>query len=384
MTRVRAMRQRWKWLLLGALCQVPAAAPAADAPLLELSSIAIANEGRRVTAQLTGGGSSTLTLQPTLQHDALRLLERARPLSGVVLVLDLETGQLLALAEYRRRGAAPEPPATSYVPAASLFKMITTAALFEHTPITPKSVVCFRGGEHRIEREHLTPPLPRDARCAPFLTALGYSRNAVYAQLAFEHLMRDQLITVAERLGFNHALPFPVAAQVGTLELPYNDLEFARAAAGFVGSRFTPLGALHVTYAIAKGGVAHRMGILEDDPPGEPLQRVMSANTAWRLTRMMEVTVHSGTSLDAFTSPEGRSYLGSVRVAGKTGTLRAERGAPMTSWFTGFAPSRKPRYAVTVMLQNGKVWRKRANEVARDAFRLLFATSRGVSDPFLD
>jgi penicillin-binding protein 2 len=112
------------------------------------------------------------------------------------------------------------------------------------------------------------------------------------------------------------------------------------------------------------------------------LDRMMSANAAWRLTRMMEVTVSGGTSLMAFSKEDGSSYLGGVRVAGKTGTLQRDDEAPTTSWFTGFAPSRKPRIVVTVMLENGQVWREKANVVARDLLRVYFAGAPGVDSPF--
>jgi penicillin-binding protein 2 len=172
------------------------------------------------------------------------------------------------------------------------------------------------------------------------------------------------------------------------VDLPYNDLEFARAAAGFQGSTFTPLGAAQLTYGIALGGRPARMSLVAESGDyvaprrRQLLDRMMSENAAWRLTRMMEVTINGGTSLAAFSRDDGSSYLGAIRVAGKTGTLQRDEGGPTTSWFTGFAPSRKPRIVVTVMLQNGYVWREKANEVARDLLRVYFAGAPGVDSPF--
>jgi cell division protein FtsI/penicillin-binding protein 2 len=98
---------------------------------------------------------------------------------------------------------------------------------------------------------------------------------------------------------------------------------------------------------------------------------------------MMEVTVSSGTSLQAFTDDEGQSFLGGLSVAGKTGTLRPDEDEPTASWFIGFAPSRSPRLVVSVLLQNGRVWRRKGNEVARDVFRAYYAARRhpGVAAP---
>ena len=45
--------------------------------------------------------------------------------------------------------------------------------------------------------------------------------------------------------------------------------------------------------------------------------------------------------------------ISGVDVAGKTGTAENGDGEPFTFWFTGFAPADSPRYAVTVLVENG-------------------------------
>jgi cell division protein FtsI/penicillin-binding protein 2 len=299
------------------------------------------------------------------------------------------TGRVLAWQEFQRAGRADHPNTRAITPAASLFKIVTTVALFERAQLGPLTPVCISGGERGIERHHLTPPHPgdRNVRCRPFEEALGFSRNAVFAQLATERLLRRDLIEVAERLGFNRPLDFDAPAEMGWLEVPYNDLEFARTAAGFRGSRLSVLGAAQLALLVASDGKPKPIRLdasaandgLELAAGGAP---AMQALTARRLRRMMEFTVHSGTSLAAFSDPEGRSYLGSVRVAGKTGTLRPNVDGPTTSWFIGFAPSRAPELVVSVMLDNSPVWRRKANHIARDVFRAYFHAAPGVKHPF--
>ncbi len=101
---------------------------------------------------------------------------------------------------------------------------------------------------------------------------------------------------------------------------------------------------------------------------------------------MLEVTVETGTCRGAFTAPDGKRYLPSIRVAGKTGTLRPEQGEDtMTSWFVGFAPSRNPEIVVSVMLVNGHTYRRKANELARDLLRSYFRShgyAQTVTEPF--
>lgn len=359
-------------------------------PQLNLDTLSALAGG--ATCQTTTGGLAALTVDPKLQHCAAELLRMAHPLNGAALVVDVHTGRVLCCHSFVRGAAkmagnrAASNPLLTGVPAASVFKLVTTATLLDGGHVDPKTRVCFSGGERQIERHHLEAP-PNGDICPPFLTALGFSRNAVYAQLATAHLTRQELLAKAESFGFNKVLPFDAEASVGKLELPYNDLEFARAAAGFIGSDLTPVGAAHLALTVAGQGRPVQMRLLEGVDgvalSNEPvwLPRVISTNTAWRMTRMMEVTVHSGTSLEAFSRPDAQSYLGPIRVAGKTGTLQRGKAAPITSWFTGFAPSRDPKYVVTVMLQNSPLWRRKANEVARDLLRALFVGTRGVTHP---
>jgi cell division protein FtsI/penicillin-binding protein 2 len=342
----------------------------------------------RASARLEDGTHAELTLRPDLQTAASQLLRSARPIAGAALLVDVATGELLVYDQFVRSGHPVYDVLRGEAPSASVFKLVTTAALFERSAVLPQTSVCFRGGEREILREHLEHPTdPNTARCAPFSTALGFSRNAVYAQLVTEHLMRDDLAQVATELGFNHSLPFDLQASVGSLNLPYNDLEFARTAAGFQNSSLSPVGAAHLAYTIALGGQSARMRLVRragdyQSPQGrELLGSVISPTTAWRLTRMMEVTVHSGTSLEAFSQPDGSSYLKDIRVAGKTGTLQPQDHSSTATWFTGFAPSRNPEVIVTVFLRNDKVWRYKANQVARDLLRVYFKGRKGISDP---
>ncbi len=59
-----------------------------------------------------------------------------------------------------------------------------------------------------------------------------------------------------------------------------------------------------------------------------------------------------------------------------------------TSWFVGFAPAESPRLIVSVLLQNGAVWRRKAAEVARDLMRFYFlqrgATGITMPDALLE
>jgi penicillin-binding protein A len=341
------------------------------------------------------------TLDPSLERAADRLLRSAKPVEGAIVALDPRTGRVLAFEAITSGGSAFEVLTQARMPAASLFKVVTTTALFESTSISPQDPVCINGGLHGIERRHLEPAHGPGSECGRFAWALGHSKNAVFAQLATRLLTRDDLLKTAERLGFNAKLPLDDGeeeAELGKLSLPYHDLDFARAAAGFQGSSLSPLGAAYLMTLIARGGAPVGLRLHEathdatDDvteaSSGAQASAPFSAHTAQRLTRMLEVTVETGTSRGAFTAPDGKRYLPGIRVAGKTGTLRPEQSDDtMTSWFVGFAPSRSPEIVVSVMLVNGHTYRRKANELARDLLRTYFRShghAQSVTDPFAE
>jgi peptidoglycan glycosyltransferase len=337
------------------------------------------------------------TLDRELDQAAQRLLRSAKPVEGAVVMVEPKTGRVLA---FTALGGAPhqfELLTKARLPAASLFKIVTTTALFETTALSPQDEVCIQGGMRGIERRHLEPAHGPGTECGRFAWALGHSKNAVFAQLATRLLTRDDLLRTAERLGFNSKLPLDDSerqVELGRLTVPYNDLAFARTAAGFQGSSLSPIGAAYLMTVIARGGspVGLRLhdSVVETDPspPTTNPSPLFSARTAQRLTRMLEVTVETGTSRGAFTGPEGKRYLPGIRVAGKTGTLRPSQGQDFTtSWFVGFAPSRSPEVVVSVMLVNGQLYRRKANEVARDLLRTYFRShgrAHTVTDPFDD
>jgi cell division protein FtsI/penicillin-binding protein 2 len=339
--------------------------------------------GDAATAPRSSGDDAVLTLDPALHGAALRLLGRARPIAGAVVLVEARTGRVLAFAGVSAGGSSGDVLLEKQAPAASLFKLVTTAALLERGHVDPKRTVCTDGGLRSIERKHLEPSRSGSALCAPFQTALGHSRNAVFAQLVTRHLMRSDLIDLGERFGFNRQVPFDAAkVTTGKLHVPFSDLDFARTAAGFRGSTLGVLGAIELAAIVASGGRTLPLRIL-DEPHALKSTRVIHASTANELRKMMEVTVHSGTSFDAFTDADKKPYLPGIRVAGKTGTLQPDSKDATASWFVGFAPSRSPEIVVGVLLLNGKVWQQRANELARDVLRVYFLARgrRGIEDP---
>jgi cell division protein FtsI/penicillin-binding protein 2 len=137
--------------------------------------------------------------------------------------------------------------------------------------------------------------------------------------------------------------------------------------------KLSPLHAALIAAAVGNGGVAVEPTILDEigSEPTAPAgsTRLLKPETAAALRDMMKYTVTSGTATSSFRE-RGRSVLGDIEVAGKTGSLsNHQRPYKDYSWFVGFAPAGDPKIAVAAVVVNGLKWSIHAPYVAREAFR---------------
>lgn len=345
------------------------------------------------TAPAHGKRTAELTVDPVLQDAMDTLLQRGEMHSGAIIITEVATGKVLAWSSVspgRRRDVCREPIA----PSASVFKIVTGSALVEHgVPLSEK--FCYSGGEHALSMRDLEPNEDRDKWCATIGSAMGRSINGVFGRLALQKLDRDKLRAAALRFGYTQEIPFDAPVVPSTLEVPDDELEYARMAAGFWHTTLSPFQAQNIALTVASGGEMIRQRIVERvldedqnviyERPKERqvLKRALDSRTAWAVGRMMEHTVRNGTSFQSFHDKAGRPYLPDIRVAGKTGTLTEKKTDTLFTWWVGFAPARQPEIAVSVLVMNRGAWRVKATNVAADVLRVYFADkgARSVRPP---
>ncbi|MSP23563.1 MAG: penicillin-binding protein [Myxococcales bacterium] len=351
-----------------------------------LTGIDLANVDERGTvlrASAHGKRTAELTLDPLYQEAAGALLRAASPHEAAVVMTEVATGRVLAWASVnagRRRDVCVEAKA----PSASVFKIVTGTALVEQgVPLSAKH--CYHGGEHGIGLRELEPDEGRDKYCASLGMAMGRSLNTVFARLAKKHVVPEVLKTTAQRLGWGTEVPFDVEVAPSTLELPEDELEYARTAAGFWHSTMSPFQGANLALTVASGGQMIRQHIVERvlEESGEAiyerpkerqvLKRAIDERTASAVARMMEHTVRDGTSFQSFHDRSGRPFLPDTRVAGKTGTLNEKKTDTLYTWWVGFAPAQSPEVALSVLVANRGTWHAKATHVAADMLRVYFA-----------
>jgi peptidoglycan glycosyltransferase len=366
----------------------------APPPLTDLDLSKIDDRGGVATAPAHGERRVELTLSTKYQRAATSFLRAGHVPEGAVVMTDVKTGKVLVWASVVEDGPTRDIAAEAEAPSASVFKLITGTTLVENG-VGIGTRQCYSGGERKLRAVDLVDDKRRDKWCATMTQAMGRSLNAVFARLAAKNLDRDKIAGVAGRYGYNQDLPFDVKIAPSTLAFPGDDLGFARTAAGFWNSTLSPFEAVNIATTIANGGEMVRLYAVQSvrDEGGEiyhgpsvrqVIRRVTDEGIARQVTTMMENTVESGTSYRSFHDRNGKPYLPDIQVAGKTGTLtKPAPDGPFYTWFVGFAPSRKPEVAISVMVANHLKWRVKATNVACDMLRVYFADkgAPGVKDP---
>jgi cell division protein FtsI/penicillin-binding protein 2 len=369
--------------------------PSARAPELDaLDLLRMDIRPRRVTVPLRNGHVAELTLDADVQRAALVQLKKYRVPEGGVVLQDVKTGRLLAYASYVNEGEKFDFNARAEAPAASIFKVITGAALVEKGGLNAGTEQCYRGGRSRIMADELEDDPRRDKWCATLGIAMGRSLNVVFGRLARKHLTPEDLTAMGGAFGFGSAVPFAAKNEPPKIEIPADPLEFARAAAGFWHTTLSPLAGVSIAQSVANGGVTLEPRIVNAVYQGNDkvweerrdptiLRRAMKPETAKQVTTMMIETVSNGSAYKSFHDSSGRSYLPGIEVAGKTGTLAKNKENRLYTWFVGFAPAQRPEVAVSALVVNTPTWHIKGPELARDVLRSYFAKKgmKGIVAP---
>lgn len=363
---------------------------------IQLDAVRLDPDLGRYVQDLPDGHLAVLTLHPTLQPRLEASVSRHREPAQATVIMDPDTGRVLAMADRVHADFVPQGLSTRATAwAASVFKVITGAALLDAGAITPESRTCYGGGSSGIDLTHLTYQAARDTQCVDFTTAMATSANVVFARFADAHLTPESLTRMAERFAFNVRIPFEIPVERSTAALPSDRLEFARAAAGFRHTTMSPLHGALMQAALANEGRMMVPTLVEAvlDPDGHEVYRhephlwrqVISPRVAAAVEVTQSTTCTRGTARNAFALQAG--WPSDVRVWGKTGTLanRMPDGSQpdpylLYTWFTGYGELAGRRLAVSSLVASEPTWWIRGSTLASQS---ILAALR-VTEPVLD
>ncbi|MCK6481639.1 MAG: penicillin-binding protein 2 [Planctomycetaceae bacterium] len=308
------------------------------------------------------GEDLRLTLDAVIQgfaEDELRrTFEKHSPRGAVCVVLDAETGDVLALAsaptfDPGAPGAAtPEGRrarfATDMFEPGSTFKPLVAAAAMDCGAIGPEERIDCGEGWIRIGRRTIHEHEPRGYGTIPVEKVLAVSSNCGMARIGVKMgIPRMQAALGAFGFGRPTSLGFP-GESAGRITAPKAWTESYTLVSVSFGQEIcvTPLQLAAAYLPVARDGTKPPLRLVDDPslPRGEPV-RVLRPETARRVRAMLETVVTEGTAR----AVKKTGY----RVAGKTGTaqkMKAGETSGYVSSFVGMAPAGDPRLVCLVLL----------------------------------
>jgi len=320
-----------------------------------------------------------LAVDSRIQYLAYRELKRAieanRAPSGSIIVIDVTTGEILAIvnqpsfnpndrsqrtpAMYRNRAA------TDYLEPGSSIKPFVVAAALESGRFNANSVIDTSPGVLQVGDSTVTDEHPQGQ--LNLAGILAKSSNVGMAKIALE-LDARQIWTTLSQLGFGRvtASHFPgESAGVLSNYAGWRPVGISSLSRGY-GIAVTPLQLAQAYATLGAFGVARPMSLtrVEQTVVGE---RVISEQNARTLIKLLETVITEGTGTKA--------AIPGYRVAGKTGTAKKPKSGSRgytddryTTVFGGVAPASDPRIAAVVVIDDPVAGKYYAGDVAAPAF----------------
>jgi cell division protein FtsI (penicillin-binding protein 3) len=345
----------------------------------------------KVVQKSSKGNNIILTLDKNIQYITEKELAKAvtesRAVGGMALVMDPQTGKILAMASYptfnpnafrsySKDSLRDRAIADTFEPGSTMKVFLITAAM-EAKVIGPNDVFNCENGNYAIGGRVI-----HDTHKYGNLRVseiLKYSSNIGAAKIG-ARLGSERLLSNLKNFGFGEKTGVDLPGEVtGYLRdrSHWYPIDLATISFG-QGLSISSLQLATAVSAIANGGLLMKPYVVEKitDDSGSVIRRfspeirrrVTSARTSQTMTQMMEsVTSEGGTGLNAVVD----GYL----VAGKTGT--AQKVDPMTrcysatkrtASFVGFVPASHPRLTILVVVDEPKT-SPYGGVVAAPAFR---------------
>ena len=367
--------------------------------------------GRTETVEPRPGRDVQLTIDRDLQWNAQKVLaeklDEADAESGTATVIDVQTGEILALASVPTFDADEPGQAdaavrgnravTDVFEPGSIGKVITAAVALEKGVLTPDSVMSV--ADHiQVSNKRFTDSHSHPVEQMTFTGVLVESSN-VGTIMAAQMVGGPALYEMLQRFGMGSRTGIELPAESpGILRDEKDEWSSTDYGTHPIGQGYSVNGVqMASVYAtVANGGVRVQPTIVKattDEEgnvvPAPPRERtrVLSEKVADQLRGMLEgVTNEGGTAVSA--------AIPGYRVAGKTGTARrvvdGKYDGSYTASFVGFAPADAPRLAIAVSVQapqNGYYGGAVAGPVFRDimsfSLRSLAVPPTGAASPKL-
>lgn len=308
-----------------------------------------------------GGTSIATTIDAPLQQWTARTVEATRERTDAdavsALVMDPATGAILAVASSpgfdpnRREEIDPASMRlrafTDQYEPGSTFKLLTIAQAIEKRAVTPDTMFGLPATLARYDRT-LRDAEERGAISASVRDILTHSSN-IGTVLVGDRIGHRNVQSIIERFGFGRPTGVEFPGEATGFVLPLEQWSGSSSLNIPIGQgvSVTLIQMARAFATIANGGRLVSPHILAANAD-RPTSQVLSARTTRQMRAMLEGVIEDGTGTKA--------QLPGYSVAGKTGTAnKVVNGRYVEAYdasFIGFAPARKPRFVIAVLVDN--------------------------------
>ena len=312
------------------------------------------------------------TFNDELETFIKKQLSLYRPDYTSVVVLDNETGNVIAAVDYARaQNVFGRDIAFSNThPAASIFKVITASDLLENTHIKTDTEFHFTGRSTTLYRHQLKePPNRRWVRRLDLERAFATSNNVIFGRTAIENLTPAGLKKMAEKFGFNKRLVEGVNLPASVFVMAQDQYNLAELSSGLnTTTLMSPVHGAVIASVVANGGVLRYPVVIKSlegttdkkviYPPIKKDEQVLTLHSAEDLRTLFMATVASGTARSSFR--RSQYLLNKLEIGGKTGSITGGEPRGKRDWFVSYAKSLEDKsdkgISICVMIVNQKKW----------------------------
>ncbi|WP_353138137.1 penicillin-binding protein [Pseudopedobacter sp.] len=329
-----------------------------------------------------------INIQDLAQNALKKQLIKSEADFGTVVVMEVETGRIKAIANYTRVGEEYKETfnyaiAQSAEPG-STFKLASYMIAMDDKKFGLTDKVDTEGGKYKLFRHTIRDSHEGGYGVISMKEAFEVSSNVAIVKQIYNNYkdspskFTDRLhdLKLGEKLGLQ--IPGEGSPLIKTPKSKsWSGLTLPQMAYGYE-LKMTPIEILSLYNAVANGGKmisplfvqeVRRLGnTVEQFEPRVINQKVCSDNTLSMLKEMLEGVVEEGTGKDL----QNPLY----KIAGKTGTAQVADGAKgyrgkrkYQASFCGYFPAEKPKYSMIVVVQNPTKGSYYAAQVAGPVFR---------------
>lgn len=336
----------------------------------------------------------TYTFNSDLEEYIKKQLAMYHPDYTSVVVLDNETGHILAAVDYARQKNVfgRDLAFTNSHPAASIFKVITAADLLENTHIKTDTEFSFTGRSTTLYRHQLKEPpgggrRHRWIRTLDLEKAFATSNNVIFGRTAIENLTPAGLKRMAEKFGFNKRLVEGINLSPSVFNMASDQYNLAEFSSGLNDKTLmSPVHGAVIGSVVANGGVLRYPVVIKSlesvsdkkviFPPLKKDEVVLTPRTSEDLRTLFQATITQGTARASFR--RSRYLLDKLEIGGKTGSLTGGEPFGKRDWFVSYAKSLEDKndkgISICVMIVNQKRWYVKSSLVAKNIMEFYYST----------